>query len=119
MNKYIHSLAFIFGGILILGFLMTILSYFDIIGGLTLEIIKLIIILISIFVGGFMLGVNSNDNGYLEGLKIGIVTCIMFMIYSMLIREFQLYDFLYYIIIIITAMFGSIIGINNRKIEGN
>lgn len=111
------SLLFITGTILVLTLLVSIFNYFNIISGSVLSISKILICIISLFVGGFVIGRKTNKKGWLEGLKLSVIFLIIFMIFNFLafnnIPSFK--NLIYYLIIITSCMFGSIIGINLNK----
>ena len=119
--KYLKKLGFSFlyiiGSILILTFITTILSYFNILNDKITSIIKIIIPIISMLIGGFYIGKRSNKKGFLEGLKLGgIFSCILIIFnYLALDNSFKFKYMLFYIILIISSILGSMIGINRKK----
>lgn len=112
------SLLYIFSIIIISTFLITILNYFNIIGSKIVTILKILIILIAMFVGGYLIGKNSKQKGWLEGLKLsGIVIVILILFkYLGLQDKFSINHLIYYLILIISCTLGSMIGINRKKI---
>ena len=102
-----------------LTFIITFFNYFNILGDKILEIFKILIPILSIFIGGFKFGKTSKNKGWLEGLKLGLVFIIFIIIFNFLAldREFQLKNILFYIILISSCMLGSMIGINKKKSE--
>ena len=113
------SLLYIIISILVLTFIMTTLSYFNIIGDKFVSILKIIIPVISLFIGGFYLGKKSNKKGWLEGLKLSLIFLILLIIFEFLAldKSFEFKSLLYYIIIISSCIFGSIIGINKNHLQ--
>ena len=111
------SLLFITGTLLILTLLVSIFNYFNIISGSVLSVSKILICIISLFVGGFIIGKKSNKKGWLEGLKLSFIFLIILMIFNYLafdnIPNFK--NLIYYVIIITSCVFGSIVGINLNK----
>ena len=80
--KYLKNLGlsfiYIISIILILTFITTIFSYFNILNDKITSIIKIIIPIVSMFIGGFWIGKKSIKKGFLEGLKLGaIFSCIL------------------------------------------
>lgn len=116
IKNFIKPLLFILGIIIIGLLVITPLNYFDIINGNITNILKIIIPMISIFIGGFMIGKISNKKGWLEGLKLGIVTILIFILISYIgfNESFKLKSLIYYIILAMSSVFGSIIGINKK-----
>ena len=112
--KYLKSLLYILASTLILSFIVGTLNYFNIIGTNTTKIFELISLVISIALGGIYLGKNSTKKGYLEGLKIAIVLLFIFA-YLAFDKSFSLSTLIYYLIILISAVLGSILGINKKS----
>lgn len=112
------SLLYIFSIIIISTFLITILNYFNIIGSKIVAILKILIILIAMFIGGYLIGKNSKQKGWLEGLKLsGIVIVILILFkYLGLQDKFSINHLIYYLILVISCTLGSMIGINRKKI---
>ena len=97
---------------LILTLLVTLLSYFDLISDKLLSIFEIIIMIVTLFTGGFLTGMNSSNKGWLEGIKIGLIFIILFIIINILfIKFFQFKNILYYLILLVTSCFGGMIGI--------
>ena len=104
--------------IIILGFILTILYYFDIINNNIYNIMKMVIVLLSLFINAFFLGKNSTKYGLVEGLKLGaIFLIIMFIIKIFTSNSFDIRTVIYGIIILLTTSIGSVIGINKKEIN--
>lgn len=117
--KYVKKYSIILGIMLLIILLstlfVTILNYFNISKkGLT-SILKIITILISMFIGGIMIGKKSNKKGYLEGLKLGLLFSFLLFIFNLILGNFTIKNLFYYLILIMTTTFGSMIGINKNK----
>lgn len=118
LKKIIVSLLFTFLSIFILTFLFTILNYFDIIGNKVMNISKIIIPLFSLAIGGFIIGKNTLKNGWLEGTKLGLLVIILIIILNIIIKEsLNLKDLVFYLLLLISGIFGSMFGINIKKEE--
>ena len=118
MKKYLISLGLILACFIILSFILTLLNYFDVLSGTILKVFKIIIPFISMFTGSFYLGKNSIKKGYMEGLKIGFLFVFLIFIFSFLGLDKSI-DFsraIYYVIIIITSMLGSMMGITKSTL---
>jgi len=119
--KYLKKLGFSFiyiiGTILVITFIITLLNYFNIISDKIISIFKILIPILSLFIGGFYIGKRSYSKGYLEGLKLGFIFSIFLLIFNFLAfnNSFKLKYLLFYLIIIISSILGSMIGINKRK----
>ena len=119
--KYIKKLGISLGisilSIIALTFFITILSYFDIMSSKIVSIFKILIPIISLFIGGFIIGTRSNNKGLLEGLKLGLIFLFLDIIITALIfnAKFEIKYLLFYTIILMSSIFGSIIGINKKS----
>lgn len=101
--------------IIICSLLLGTLSYFDIINENTLKILQITIIFLYLFYNSYILGKNKQNKGYLEGLKYGSIISLIFILFSLLFRRnFTFYKLLYYILIILISVCGSILGINKK-----
>jgi putative membrane protein, TIGR04086 family/integral membrane protein, TIGR04097 family len=117
LKKYGLSLGYTFMIIIIFLLLVTVFNYFNIIGPKLLVISKILIILLSLFVGGYINGKNSEENGWLEGLKLSFIFIIIILLISLFIPNFNfsVKTFIFYLICTGMVTFGSMIGINKRK----
>ena len=114
--KYLKSILYIFISILLFTILIGTLSCFNILGNNPIKIFELIAIIVSTFIGGFYLGKNSTKRGFLEGLKIGLfmvifLFCLKFFGFN---ENFSISSLIFYIIIFISPIIGSVIGINKK-----
>lgn len=117
LKKYLKSLIYIIGIILISTLIITILNYFNIINGKSLETFKLIILIVSLFIGGFIIGKKSNNKGWANGLKLGLIVLVINIIFNYLAfnMSFTFKNLIYYLINLASTTIGSIIGINFKK----
>lgn len=114
LKHYLKYFSILLISIIIPIFILTIFNYFEIINNT--NILKLIITLISILINSFYLGKNSKSKGYIEGLKFGIIFIIFITLFNLiLVNEFSLKMIIYYLLILITSMVGSTIGINKKN----
>ena len=116
LKKVGIALLYIIGIILVATMLVTVFNYFNIIKGTALTISKILICVISLFVGGFVIGRRSSIKGWLEGLKLSLIFLVIISLFNYLGlgNAPQLKNLIYYSIIIISCIFGSIIGINKK-----
>ncbi len=117
---YLKNLSKILGitilMILGLSFLNTILYYFDIIASSVSSVMKLITPLISFFIGSYFLGKKAKKKGFLEGLKLGGILILLFLIIGSLTKHsFSIKMMFYYFILLFTASVGGMAGINRKK----
>ena len=117
LKKLVFSFLYIIGTILISTFIVTFLNYFNIISDKVISIFKILIPIISLFVGGFYIGKKSENKGYLEGLKLSLIFSIFLLIFNFLAlsNSFKFKYLLFYLIIIISCVLVSMIGININK----
>lgn len=111
------SLLFIIGSLLVLTFIMTIFNYFNLFSNNIVSVLKIIIPIVSLFIGGFLIGKKSSKKGWLEGLKLSLIFIIILILFNLLGlgNKIELKNILYYIIIIISCMFGGMLGINKNS----
>ena len=114
--KYLKSFSYTLISIFILNIVISSLYYFDLIKNSTFNISRTIITLISVLIGGFYIGKYSKEKGYIEGLKLGIIIIVFMIVFSLVLKSnFNITMFLYYVMIIISSILGSMIGINKKK----
>ena len=113
------SLLYIIFIILILTFISTFLNYINIFNNSTISIFKIIIPVISMLIGGFIIGKKTGKNGWLEGLKLSLIFIIILTIFNYLglDHKITLKTIIYYAILITSTIFGSIIGVNKHNIK--
>ena len=117
LKKLAYSFLYIILSLLIITFIISTLNYFNIISDNIISLFKIFIPIISLFIGGYFIGSKSNNKGYLEGLKLGLIFSILLIIFNYLAfdNSFKFKYILFYIILITSSIFGSMIGINKRK----
>ncbi len=119
IKKYIISLGYTLGIILVFTIILTILNYFDLLGVKVINILKLIIPIIATIVGAYHVGNNSDRKGYQTGIKYGILLSIISFIFILIFSSINLLSFVYIIILILSSMIGSILGINKKLAKEN
>ena len=97
--NYLKSLLWCFGILIISSIIITIFNYFNVINGIALKIIFLIIPIIGIFIGSYKLGKLSNEKGYIEGIKYGLIWVILFVIICLICKVFDWTSIIYYFIL--------------------
>ena len=97
--------------------LVTILNYFNIFDYKIMNIIKITIPLISFCFGGFKIGKKTTKNGWLEGLKLSSFMSITLIITCIILKKFKLSYLIYILILTISCVFGSMLGIMKNKTE--
>lgn len=117
LKKIGISLGYLLGVLLLSTLLLVTLYYFNIIGHKTYQVLQFIIPAISFLTGGFIIGKRANHKGWLEGLKLGSITSILFLLFTYfgLGQGLNLQSIIYFLIILAVVTFGSMIGINYKK----
>lgn len=114
--KYLKTIAFMFSIILILNLITTVLYYFNITSESVNNILEIISFIITFILTGIYIGKNSTKKGWLEGGKISLITILIFLVITLIFKHnFNMWQVLYYLIMSITVVLGSMIGINFRK----
>ena len=115
--NYIKALGISFLGIIIMSMLTTILYYFDVISTNVGSIFNIITPILFIMVGTVYLGMKTSKKGWLAGIKFGFIFLIIIGLINILFyhKNYELINILYYLIIIMTSILGSMIGINLKK----
>ena len=102
--------------ILLLSSFTTLLYYFNLLSSGVYNIFKLLIPLFSIFITTISFTKKVKEKGWFEGLKLGLLLIIVFIaISSFANTSFSIKMMLYYLIILITAILGGMIGINKSE----
>jgi putative membrane protein, TIGR04086 family/integral membrane protein, TIGR04097 family len=103
--------------ILIIGIIIiTLLSYFNIINDKILVVFKVIVSFLAITVGSFKQGNQSNKRGFLEGLKIGTIFSIIYVLLNYLFfKHFAIKNLLYYFLILFISIASGMFGISKKN----
>ena len=100
--------------IIVLTLIITVLSYFNIFNDNIIKVMKLIVPIISVFIAGILMGNRTNKKGIYEGFRLSIIIIFIFMFLSIILSSFKPQSLIYYLIIIISTVFGSIIGVQKK-----
>jgi len=117
LKKYGISLGFTSAIIIVSLLIITIFNYFNIIGPKMLVTSKILILLVSLFIGGYINGKKSKENGWLEGIKLSLILIALLFIISIIIPDssFSIKTIIFYFIVILDTVLGSMFGINKRR----
>lgn len=104
--------------LLLFTLLITTMNYFNMIGKKGVTILEIISPIITLFIGGLLIGKSSKKKGWLEGLKLALIfiSIIILFNYLGLRNHLELKNLIYYLILTMTCMFGGMIGIS-KKVE--
>ncbi len=113
--SFIYIICFLLG----LTFISSLFNYINLFGNTFINVLKVIIPVISLFVGGFVIGKRTGKKGWLEGLKLSLIFLAFLTIFNYLALDFSMSPktLIYYIILVIATTFGSMIGVNKFKPE--
>ena len=115
IKKYLISYAYTLGIIIVGTFIVTLFNYFNLLSSNVANTLILIIVIVSLFIGSFLLGKKSNKKGYLEGIKYSVIFILFLVIINLIfIKVFEIKSLIYFLIIIISSTFGSMLGINKN-----
>lgn len=103
--------------ILILTFILTIINLIFPLKNEVNSIISLVFILLFSFIQGVGKGFHTDEKAYRVGCKLGIINVFILYILSAITCNFgiSLKKIIYYFIIVITSILGSVIGINKKN----
>lgn len=113
-QKFAKALLGFLGILLIVTFIISFLYYFNLLPYQVINVLKMVIIILSFFTGGFLVSKNSRQKGWLKGLKCGGIFLLLMILFRLLILRngVSLKDFVYYLILLIGSVFGGMVGIN-------
>ena len=114
-DKYIKSLVIFLSGIVTIPILLTIFNLFKL---NTNKIIIIIVGSILMFIMGLILGKKVEKNGYLNGILLSTITIIILLLLGLIFRfKLNINTLIYYTILIISTVFGSMLGINKKSVD--
>ena len=115
--NYVKGFAYILVPFLLLTIFITLFYYFNLFSPAVVKYLKMIVPILSMLIGGIYIGRRSKEKGWLEGLKVGLIFLVFLFLFSYLgfQEEMHLRTWIYYLILLISSMLGSMIGINKRK----
>lgn len=115
IKKYLVSLGYIFVFVICLTLFLTIFYYFDILSYNAIKVLKIVISIVSSFIGGFVIGKKSDNKGFLSGIKLGVIYVFIIFLLSILgLSSIKWGNLLFYLMVILSSMLGSMFGINKN-----
>lgn len=116
IKKYFISISLTIISILITTLFISIFYYFNLLNNKTTTILLYLFSSVSIFIGALYLGKNTNNKGYLSGIKLFlIIFTIMFFLSLIFKINYSIQTLIYYFILLTFSTLGSTIGINYKK----
>ena len=110
-NFILYFFIWLLAGTLVI----TLINYFDIINGKVVSILKFLLPLLVVLIYSYKLGKVSDKKGYLSGLKFGGIIVVIFMLFVIILDKLTFKNLFYYLILLLTSIMGSTIGINMKK----
>jgi len=103
--------------LLILTFVVTLFNYIGFFSLSVVKIFRYITPFLSFFIGGVLLGKQSMNNGWLEGLKLGLISIVLLFCFNFLAlsQGYSISNLILYMIVLVGNILGSMIGINMKK----
>lgn len=115
VKKYLFRTVFFAGVAIVYLLLLSLLHHFGVLHLSNISTINFVVIAILSLLVGLMMGKKTSKKGYLEGLKLGGIAILILGVLNVLFyRHFDLYVFLYYLVILASSTIGSMVGINLR-----
>ena len=118
LKKLGRALLFVLVISTLLTFIITIFSYFNIFSDNLTKVLKLMTPIIGVFTGGIVIGRRTNKKGFVEGIKLALIIDIILIIVSLISGSLNVESILFYLILLISTIFGSMIGIQ-KKVKTN
>ena len=105
--KYLKIIAIPFISIIIMSLF---LSISNMLGFKTSKIVIMIAMVIVMLISGYILASKVSSKKYLHGLLLGIITSLLFLFLSIFFKStYTLNTLIYYLIIILSSTFGSML----------
>lgn len=117
LRKIGYGMAFTLGSFLILTLVLTLFSYINWFQGKMVHFVMIIIPIISLLLGGFVVGKMSEKDGWLEGLKFSGIFLVFLILFNYLGLRVtpEVQSIIFYLIMIVSTVLGSMVGINRKK----
>lgn len=116
IKKYVKPTLTILALVLAYFIFFVVLTYTGVLKLSTASNLNMILLALILFLFGIKLGKNASKKGFLEGLKLGgIFVLVLFLLNLLFYRQFSLFIFLYYVVMISSSTIGSMIGINLKR----
>lgn len=117
LKKIGKGYIYTFSILIILTFIFSCLYYINFIGNKVLTVIKIIIPIISLFIGAKIVGKQSTKKGWLEGIKYGAIFILFLLLFNYLAlrNNLEVKSIIYYLILLASSIFGGMLGINVDK----
>ena len=113
IKNYLKSYGYLLGIIIILTLILSVINYFV---KIPVTTTKIIILIISMFISSLMLGKNTKERAYLEGIKFSSIYIVFTVILKLILKSsFNYKVIIIYVTLLFTSVLGSMIGINSKR----
>lgn len=112
LKVYLKCYGLLYGLIIILTFLLSILNYYT---NNSFMIINLIIPTISILMSTIILGKKATNKAYIEGIKFSSIYIIISIILNIIFKTFNIKIIIFNIILLFIGALGAMTGINLKR----
>ena len=121
MNKYkniLINILYFIGTLFIYTLLITLLSFFGILGENVINILNFIFLSVLMFISGFNLAKKTTSKGYISGIIMGFINMGILLMISIILRsEITSSILLYFLILLLSSTIGGMAGINFKLNE--
>lgn len=115
IKKYFVTFGSIVISLILFTLILTTVYYFDLISTGTYQVFKIAILVITLILNSILLGHNSLKNGYLDGIKLGVMLILFCTLVCISTNQISLHLILYHFILLCCTTLGSMIGIHTKK----
>lgn len=113
LKNYLKSYLYLFSLIIILTLILSIINYFF---NFPTTIIKILIPSISILISSIILGKNTKEKAYIEGIKFSSIYIVLSITFTIIFKTtFSIKLIICYLLFLLSGIIGSMIGINLNK----
>ena len=112
-KTYLKCYGLLLGIMIILTLIVSIVNYFS---NIHIGFFRVIIPVISMFIASIILGKKSKEKAYIEGIKFSSVYVLTIFLLRVLLKiEFNYKVIIIYIILLLTSVIGTMLGINLKR----
>ena len=114
LKNLIKATSLILCLLFIFSIIINSLYYFDIINNNVVKYFKMMLSILTYFIGGSFIGKKSDNKGYINGLRLSGIIVIISIITGVLCQNISTLRIVYYLITTICITFGAMIGISKK-----
>ena len=115
IKNYFFNIILYFVIIFVCSIVISLIHYFSIFNDNIIHILKIIVPIMAILLSSFRIGRCASKNGSLEGLKFGGIIIFITLLISLVSKSFNIKSLIFYIILLISSMLGSMVGITRKN----